>query len=72
MVFENLSDNVAGTVLKLRGVYCISEQNITGTMKQMKRAVLDGDDNLRVVNGIWKDIKARAIGADVLSGVQYG
>lgn len=57
---------------KMRGVDKITEKNVAGAMKNVKRALLDADVNLRVVNGLLKQIKTRAVGADVLPGIEPG
>lgn len=56
----------------MRGVDKISEKNVSGAMKEVKRALLDADVNLRVVNTFLKQVKSRAIGADVVTGVEPG
>lgn len=72
MLFDSLSDSLSSTVRKLRGVDKITEKNVTEAMKDVKRALLDADVNLRVVNALLKEIKARAIGAEVAKGVEPG
>ncbi|KAI0563419.1 signal recognition particle SRP54 ffh [Gracilaria domingensis] len=56
----------------MRGVDKITEKNVAGAMKQVKRALLDADVNLRVVNSLIKQIKLRAIGEKVTPGVEPG
>lgn len=56
----------------MRGVDKITEKNVAAAMKDVKRALLDADVNLRVVNNLLKQIKTRAIGADVVPGVEPG
>lgn len=56
----------------MRGVDKITEKNVAASMKEVKRALLDADVNLKVVNNLLKQIKARAIGADVVPGVEPG
>ncbi|PXF44869.1 Signal recognition particle protein [Gracilariopsis chorda] len=72
MLFDSLTEKMGETVRKLRGVDKITEKNVAGAMKQVKRALLDADVNLRVVNGLIKQIKERAIGAEVVPGVDPG
>lgn len=72
MLFDTLSDRLANTLRKVRGVDKITEKNVSAAMKDVKRALLDADVNLRVVNNLLKQIKSRAIGADVVEGVEPG
>lgn len=72
MLFDALAEKMTETVRKMRGVDKITEKNVAGAMKEVKRALLDADVNLRVVNSLLKQIKLRAVGADVLPGVEPG
>lgn len=72
MLFDTLSDRLSDTVRKIRGVDRITEKNVSSVMKDVKRALLDADVNLRVVNSLLKHIKQRAIGAEVVPGVEPG
>lgn len=72
MLFDNLSDRLSKTLRKLRGVDKITENNVSAAMKDVKRALLDADVNLRVVNNLLKQIKSRAVGAEVIDGVEPG
>lgn len=72
MLFDALSERLSEAVRKMRGVDKITEKNVTGAMKEVKRALLDADVNLRVVNSLLKEVKTRAIGADVIPGVEPG
>lgn len=72
MLLDTLSDRLSETVRKIRGVDRITENNVSGALKEVKRALLDADVNLRVVNSLLKEIKKRAIGAEVVPGVEPG
>lgn len=72
MLFDTLSENLSSTIRKLRGVDKITEQNVAGAMKEVKRALLDADVNLRVVNGLLKKIKKNAVGVTVPTGIEPG
>lgn len=72
MLFDNLSDRLSNTLRRLRGVDKITENNVSAAMKDVKRALLDADVNLRVVNNLLKQIKSRAVGAEVIKGVEPG
>lgn len=72
MLFDALSERMTDTVRRMRGVDKITEKNVKGAMKDVKRALLDADVNLRVVNSLLKEIKSRAVGAEVTPGVEPG
>lgn len=72
MLFDALAEKMTEAARKMRGVDKITEKNVSGAMKEVKRAMLDADVNLRVVNALLKEIKSRAIGAEVLPGVEPG
>jgi len=69
---DDLADRMSEAVRKMRGVDKITESNVKGAMKEVKRALLDADVNLRVVNKLLKDIKTRAIGSEIVPGVDPG
>ena len=50
----------------------MSEKNIDKSLKEVRRALLDADVNLRVVNALLRRVKERAIGEEVLKGVKPG
>lgn len=72
MLLDTLSDKLSEAVRKMKGVDKISEKNVSGAMKEVKRALLDADVNLRVVNSLLKEVKSRAIGTEVVKGVEPG
>ncbi|PZO19395.1 MAG: signal recognition particle protein [Leptolyngbya foveolarum] len=69
-MFEALSEQFESAWKKLRGQDKISEANITEALKEVRRALLEADVNLDVVKGFVADIKEKAQGADVVSGVR--
>lgn len=72
MLFDSLAEKMTETVRKMRGVDKITDKNVQGALKEVKRALLDADVNLRVVNKLIKQIKARAVGESVLPGIEPG
>ncbi len=69
-MFEALSEQFESAWKKLRGQDKISEANITEALKEVRRALLEADANLDVVKGFVADVKEKAQGADVVSGVR--
>lgn len=72
MLFDTLAEKMGETVRKMRGVDKITEKNVKGALKETKRALLDADVNLRVVNALVKKIQERAVGEEVVPGVEPG
>lgn len=72
MLFDSLAEKMGETVRKMRGVDKITEKNVKGALKEVKRALLDADVNLRVVNSLVTTIQERAVGAAVVPGVEPG
>jgi signal recognition particle subunit SRP54 len=71
-MFDALADRLEDAWKKLRGQDKISESNIKETLQEVRRALLAADVNLQVVKGFIKDIEQKALGADVISGVNPG
>ena len=69
-MFEALSEQFESAWKKLRGQDKISEANITEALREVRRALLEADANLDVVKSFVADVKEKAQGADVVSGVQ--
>ena len=69
MAFENLSDSLQTVFKKLSGKGRLSEADVKEAMKEVKRALLEADVNFRVVKQFVKTVTDRAIGQDVLSGL---
>ncbi len=71
-MFENLSGRLGGIVKNLRGQARITEANIQDTLRQVRMALLEADVALPVVKQFTDDIKAKAMGAEVLQSLTPG
>ena len=71
-MFDALADRLEDAWKKLKGQDKISDSNIKETLQEVRRALLGADVNLQVVKGFIKDIEQKALGADVISGVNPG
>jgi len=69
-MFEALSDRLEGAWKKLRGQDRISESNIQDALREVRRALLEADVNLQVVKDFVEEVRQKALGAQVLTGVQ--
>ena len=68
-MFDELSARFEDAVKGLRGQDTISETNVEGALKEVRRALLDADVSLPVVKDFVSEIREKAIGAEVVRGV---
>lgn len=71
-MFENLSDKLTNTLRKVRGQAKISEVNIEEALKEIRLSLLEADVNFKVVKSFLDQVKAKALGADVLQSLTAG
>ncbi|RKR73668.1 signal recognition particle protein [Frondihabitans australicus] len=63
--FGSLSDRLAQTLTNLRGKGKLSPADVDGTVREIRRALLDADVSLDVVKAFTGAIRERALGDDV-------
>ena len=68
-MFDELSQRFEAAVKGLRGQATISETNIDGALKEVRRALLEADVSLPVVKDFVDEVRRRAVGAEVVRGV---
>ena len=71
-MFEQLSERFQSAFRSLTGRGRLSEANIEEALREVRRALLEADVNFKVARGFVNDVKARAIGDDVLKSVTPG
>ena len=71
-MFDELSARFEDAVKGLKGESKISENNIDSALKQVRNALLDADVSLSVVKDFIADVKYKAIGEEVVRGVNPG
>ncbi|MFH1689103.1 MAG: signal recognition particle protein [Candidatus Eisenbacteria bacterium] len=71
-MFEQLSERFQSAFRSLTGRGRLSEANIEEALREVRRALLEADVNFKVARGFVEDVKARAIGEDVLKSVTPG
>jgi signal recognition particle subunit SRP54 len=64
-MFENLQEKLEIALKRFRGQHKITEENIAEAMKEIRKALLEADVNLQVVNKFIEQVKSKAIGAEV-------
>ena len=68
-MFKNLSDKLQDTFKKLSGQSKITESNITEALREVRLALLEADVNYTVVKDFVNRIKEKALGEEVIKGV---
>lgn len=68
-MFESLSDKLQDIIAKTSGQSELTAENMQDALREIRRALLDADVNLRVVKSFISNIKDKAEGEDVVHGV---
>ncbi len=68
-MFESLSDKLQDIIAKTSGQSELTQENMQDALREIRRALLEADVNLRVVKSFISSIKDRAEGEDVVRGV---
>ena len=71
-MFNSLSDRLSATFKNLRGKGKLTEADIDGTAREIRRALLDADVAVVVVREFIARIKARALGTEVAQSLNPG
>ncbi len=71
-MFENLSDRLDSVFKKLKGHGTLNEKNIEDGLKQIRMALLEADVNYKVAKTVISDIKAKALGQEVMQSLTPG
>ena len=72
MAFESLTDKLQNVFKNLRGKGRLTEEDVRTALREVKMALLEADVNFKVVKQFVKSVEERAIGADVLNGLNPG
>jgi len=71
-MFESLSARLQGVVDRLRGKAKITEADLDVALREIRLALLEADVNFRVVKEFVARVRERALGADLLTGLNPG
>ena len=71
-MFENLSSKLESAFKNLKGQGKISEINVSETVKEIRRALVDADVNYKIAKDFTNTIKEKALGQNVLNAVSPG
>lgn len=72
MAFESLTDKLQNVFKNLRSKGRLTEEDVHIACKDVKMALLEADVNFRVVKQFIKKVEERAIGQDVMNGLNPG
>lgn len=72
MAFESLSDKLQNIFKNLRKKGKLTEEDVKSALKEVKLALLEADVSFKVVKSFMKDVQDRAVGADVMNGLNPG
>ncbi len=71
-MFENLSDKIDRAFKLLKGQGKITEVNVSETIKEIRKALLDADVNYKVAKQFTDTVKEKALGQHVLTSLSPG
>ncbi|MDO5135062.1 MAG: signal recognition particle protein [Eubacteriales bacterium] len=72
MAFESLTDKLQNVFKKLRSKGRLTEEDVKIALKEVKMALLEADVNFKVVKQFTKSVQERAVGQDVMNGLNPG
>lgn len=71
-MLEELTEKLERTLKKITGQGKLTEANISDTLREIRRVLLDADVNYKVAKQFIDDVKAKALGKEVLVSVTPG
>ncbi|NJD23556.1 MAG: signal recognition particle protein [Melioribacter sp.] len=71
-MLEDLTEKIERALKKITGQGKLTETNISDTLRDIRRVLLDADVNYKVAKQFIEDVKAKALGKEVLTSVTPG
>jgi len=71
-MFENLQEKLQRAFKTLRGQATLTEENIDEALREIRMALLEADVNFKVVKQLIDQIKAKAVGQEVMTALSPG
>ena len=71
-MFENLQEKLQRAFKSLRGQAKLTEENIDEALREIRLALLEADVNFKVVKQLIDQIRAKAVGQEVLTALSPG
>lgn len=72
MAFESLTEKLQNVFKNLKSKGRLTEEDVKAACKEVKMALLEADVNFKVVKQFIKTVEERAVGADVMNGLNPG
>ncbi len=72
MAFESLTDKLQNVFKNLRSKGRLTEEDVKAALREVKMALLEADVNFKVVKQFVKAVEERAVGSDVMNGLNPG
>lgn len=72
MAFDSLTEKLQNIFKNLRSKGRLTEDDVKEALKEIKRALLAADVNFKVVKDFIKNVQERAVGQDVMNGLNPG
>ncbi len=72
MAFESLTEKLQNVFKGLRSKGMLTEDDVKSSLKEVKMALLEADVNFKVVKQFIKSIEEKAVGEEVLKGLNPG
>ena len=69
MAFENLTEKLQNAFKRLRGKGRLKEEDVKEALKEVRMALLEADVNFKVAKQFTKSIEEKAVGNDILEGL---
>ncbi len=71
-MLEELSQKFETTLKKVRGQGKLTEKNISDTLREMRRVLLDADVNYKVAKEFVEEVSKKALGQEVINSITPG
>ena len=71
-MFESLQDRLGNAFQKFKGQKQLTEDNVKDGLREVRLALLEADVNFKVVKGFVEQVKERALGEEVMKGLDPG
>lgn len=72
MAFDSLTEKLQNVFKNLRSKGRLTEDDVKAALREVKMALLEADVNFKVVKNFIKDVQERAVGQDVMNGLNPG
>ena len=72
MAFESLTDKLQNVFKNLRSKGRLTEADVKQALREVKIALLEADVNFKVVKQFIKSVEERAVGSDIMNGLNPG